>query len=105
MTALTLNDYIKTIEPTIDSIVWGDTMEQLECICEVNQFDENRAISVLSLLVYHLIDDNTHDNIVTALQLIDPICQSIDELAAAEDELCDYPDPYAYDHRHKSYYL
>ena len=87
MTALTLNDYIQTIEPTIDAIVWGDIMEQLECICEVNQFDEHRAIGVLCLLVYHIIDDNTHDNIMTALQLIEPDCQTIDDIAENHETL------------------
>jgi|DEB0MinimDraft_12_1074336.scaffolds.fasta_scaffold169088_2 hypothetical protein len=88
MTTLSIDHYIETIEPHFNAVLWGDVMQRLELICEINGYDAQRAVSVLCLLVYPHMEDIDEDG-MEDLALLD--------IALEEDSLCDafsYVDPY-----------
>ena len=87
MTALTLNDYIEAIAPIMDADLWGDIMERFEAVQEYNNLSHSASIGVLCLMVYPYLDDDAHDIMVATLQLIDPSCQTIDDIAENHETL------------------
>ena len=87
MTALTLNDYIEAIAPIMDADLWGDIMERFEAVQEYNNLSHSASIGVLCLMVYPYLDDDAHDIMVATLQLIDPNCQTIDDIAENHETL------------------
>ena len=81
MKALTLSDYIEAIAPIMDADLWGDIMERFEAVQEYNNLSHSASIGALCLMVYPYLDDDAHDIIVATLELIDPSCQTIDDIA------------------------
>ena len=87
MTMLTLSDYIEAIEPIMNDELWGDIMERFEALQEYNNLSHSASIGALCLMVYPYLDDDAHDIIVASLELIDPSCQTIDDIAENHETL------------------
>ena len=94
MTTLTINDYIESIEPHMDASLWGDIMVRLELIRETNNYSDQRSISVLCWLLYPYLDDDAHDAIMDDMGLIEVDNLTLNDMAAIEDGLLDYPNPH-----------
>lgn len=87
MTMLTLSDYIEAIEPIMNDELWGDIMERFEALQEYNNLSHSASIGALCLMVYPYLDDDAHDIIVASLELIDPSCRTIDDIAENHETL------------------
>ena len=87
MTALTLNDYIEAMAPIMNADLWADIMERFEAVQEYNNLSHSASIGALCLMVYPYLDDDAHDIIVATLELIDPSCQTIDDIAENHETL------------------
>ena len=87
MTMLTLSDYIEAIAPIMNADLWGDIMERFEAVQEYNNLSHSASIGALCLMVYPYLDDDAHDIIVATLELIDPSCQTIDDIAENHETL------------------
>ena len=87
MTALTLSDYIEAIAPIMNADLWVDIMERFEAVQEYNNLSHSASIGALCLMVYPYLDDDAHDIIVATLELIDPSCQTIDDIAENHETL------------------
>ena len=87
MTILTLSDYIEAIAPIMDAELWEDIMERFEAVQEYNNLSHSASIGALCLMVYPYLDDDAHDIIVASLELIDPSCRTIDDIAENHETL------------------
>ena len=87
MTMLTLSDYIEAIAPIMNADLWGDIMERFGAVQEYNNLSHSASIGALCLMVYPYLDDDAHDIIVATLELIDPSCQTIDDIAENHETL------------------
>ena len=87
MTMLTLSDYIEAIAPIMNDELWVDIMERFEAVQEYNKLSHSASIGALCLMVYPYLDDDAHDIIVATLELIDPSCQTIDDIAENHETL------------------